>query len=150
MWIGEQDALNTTTFAVASGAVTTMAMTGGKKFYNYKLRRNTSEAKADFAGDVANGVGYIQQSVQIQLDKFDVAKRNEIRILGQKPVIIIVKDKNGLLSVYGAYNGLDLQPGSTGGTGKEANSLNGFNLNFQGEEVDFPYGISQAIVDTLV
>ncbi len=150
VWIGELDGLNTTTFAVASGAVTVMAMTGGKKFYNYKLRKNTSEAKADTAGDVANGAGYTAQSVQIQLDKFDVAKRNEIRILGQKPVIIIVKDKNGLLSVYGAYNGLDLQPGGTGGTGKEANSLNGFNLTFMGEETDYPYGISQSIVDTLV
>lgn len=149
VWIGEQDALNATTFAVSSGAVTVMAMTGGKKFYNYKLRRNTSEAKADNAGDVANGSGYIMQQVQIQLDRFDVAKRNEIRILAKKPLMFIVKDKNGLLSLYGAYNGLDLSEG-TAGTGKEANSLNGFNLTFTGEENDYPYGIAQAIVDTLV
>ena len=32
VWIGELDALNTTTFAVSAGAVTVMAMTGGKKF----------------------------------------------------------------------------------------------------------------------
>ena len=63
VWIGELDALNTTTFAVSAGAVTVMAMTGGKKFYNYKLRKNTSEAKADNGGDVANGAGYIMQSV---------------------------------------------------------------------------------------
>lgn len=150
VWIGELEGLDTDTFTVVSGAVTVMAMTGDYKFYNYKLRKNTSEAKADSAGDVANGAGFISQSVQIQLDKFDVAKRNEIRILGQKPVMIIVKDKNGLLSLYGAYNGLDLQPGGTGGTGKEANSLNGFNLTFMGEELDYPPGIAQNILDTLI
>lgn len=149
VWIGELENLNETTFAVVSGAVTVMAMTGGKKFYNYKLRKNTAEAKADFAGDVATGSGYIMQSVEIQLDRFDVAKRNEIRVLGQKPLMIIVKDKNGLLSLYGSGNGLDLTTG-TAGTGKAATSLNGFVLTFTGEETNFPYGISQTIVDTLV
>jgi hypothetical protein len=47
------------------------------------------------------------------------------------------------------YHGLDLESG-TGGTGKEANSLNGFVLTFMGEETDFPQGISQTIVDTLI
>jgi len=147
VWIGELENISSVT--VASGVVSAMSMTATKKFYNYKLRKNTSEAKADNGGDVANGAGYIMHSVQIQLDKFDVAKRNEIRILAQKPIVIIVKDKNGLLSVYGLYNGLDLTTG-TGGTGKEANSLNGFNLTFTGEENDYPQGISQSIVDSLV
>lgn len=149
VWIGELDALNTSTFAVSAGVVTTMAMTGGKKFYNYKLRKNVAEAKADNAGDVANGAGYIMHSVEIQLDKFDVAKRNELRVLAKKPVIIIVKDMNGLNSVYGVYNGLDLTTG-TAGTGKDANSLNGFVLTFTGMENDYPYGISSAIIATLV
>lgn len=143
VWIAELD--NIASYTVVSGVVTAMAMNSGKVFYNYKLRRNTSEAKADIAGDVSNGAGYINQSVQLQLDRFDVAKRNEIRVLAQQPCVIIVKDKNGLLSVYGIVNGLDLSTG-TGGTGKEANSLNGFNLTFTGEENDFPPGISQAII----
>jgi len=149
IWIGEFDGLNTSTFATSAGSVTVMAMTGGKKFYNYKLRKGTSEAKADNGGEVNVGAGFITQSVQIQLDKFDIAKRNEIRILAQKPMMIIVKDNNGLLSLYGAGRGLDLSTG-TGGTGKEASSLNGFNLTFTGEELEYPYGIAQGIVDTLV
>lgn len=149
IWIGELASLNTTTFTVVSGSVTVMAMTGGALFYNYKLRKNTSEAKADNGGDQNLGAGFISQSVQIQLDKFDVAKRNEIRIVAQKPVMIIAKDNNGLLSLYGSGRGLDLTTG-TSGTGKEANSLNGFNLTFTGEELEYPYGISQTIVDTLV
>lgn len=149
IWVGERDALNTTTFAVSAGVVTTIAMTGGKKFYNYKLRKNTAEAKADNAGDVANGAGYIMQSVQIQLDKFDVSKRNEMRILAQKPLMFIVKDKNGLYALYGAGSGLDLTTG-TAGTGKEANSLNGFNLTFTGEETQYPYGMTAEQVATLV
>lgn len=149
VWIGEFEGLDTDAFTVVSGAVSAMSMLGSYKFYNYKLRKNTSEGKADFAGDVATGSGYIMQSVQIQLDRFDVTKRNEIRLLGQKPLMIIVKDKNGLLSLYGAEHGLDLSEG-TAGTGKEATSLNGFVLTFTGEANNFPYGISQAIVDTLV
>ena len=149
VWIGELEALNTSTFATSGGSVTVMAMTGGKKFYNYKLRKHTSEAKADNAGDTATGSGYILQSVQIQLDTFDVAKRNELRILAQKPLMIIVKDNNGLCSLYGAARGLDLTTG-TGGTGKEATSLNGFNLTFTGEELEYPYGISAGIIATLV
>ena len=149
IWVGELEALNTSTFAVSGGAVTVMAMTGGKKFYNYKLRKHTSEAKADNGGDVANGAGFITQSVQFQLDTFDVAKRNELRILAQKPLMFIVKDNNGLYSLYGSGRGLDLTTG-TGGTGKDANSLNGFNLTFTGEELEYPYGISAGIIATLV
>jgi hypothetical protein len=149
VWIGELDGIDFDTLTVVDGAITVMAMSGLKLFYNYKLRRNTSEAKADFDGEVANGSGYIKHSVEIQLDRFDVATRNEIRTLGKKPLVFIVKDKNGLLSVYGLYHGLDLESG-TGGTGQEANSLNGFVLTFMGEETDFPQGISQTIVDTLI
>ena len=98
VYIGELEYLNTATFASSAGAVTVMAMTGGKKFYKYELRRNTAEAKADNAGEVTSGSGYIMQSVEFSLDKFDVAKRNEIRVLAQKPLMFIVKDKNGLFS----------------------------------------------------
>ena len=149
VWFGELDALNTTTFTTSAGSVTVMAMTGGKKFYNYKVRKNTSEAKADNGGDQALGAGFITHSVQIALDQFDVAKRNEIRVLAQKPMMVIVKDANGLNSLFGVTRGLDLTTG-TAGTGKEANSLNGFNLTFTGEEPEYPYGISSAIIATLV
>jgi len=149
VYFGELEYLNTSTFATSAGAVTTMAMTGGKKFYRYELRRNTSEAKADNAGEVTAGSGYIMQSVEIQLDKFDVAKRNEIRVLAQKPLMAIVKDRNGLFSLYGSENGLDLSSG-TAGTGKAASDLNGFVLTFTGEERTYPYGISEAIVTTLI
>jgi hypothetical protein len=149
IWVGELDGIDFDTLTVVDGAVTVMAMAGLKLFYNYKLRRNTSEAKADFAGEVNAGSGYIMHQVDIQLDRFDVATRNEIRVLGKKPLVFIVKDKNGLLSVYGLYHGLDLATG-TAGTGKEAASLNGFALSFTGEEADFPQGISQSIVDTLI
>ena len=149
IYIGELEYLNTSTFAVSAGAVTTMAMTGGKKFYKYELRRNTAEAKADNAGEVTAGSGYIMHSVEMSLDKFDVAKRNEIRVLAQKPLIFIVKDKNDLFSVYGAYNGLDLTTG-TAGTGKAASDLNGFTLTYTGEERTYPLGVSQAIVTTLI
>jgi hypothetical protein len=149
IYIGELEYLNTATFATSAGAVTIMAMTGGKKFYKYELRRNTAEAKSDNAGEVTSGSGYIMQSVTIQLDKFDVAKRNEIRVLAQKPLIFIVKDKNDLYSVFGAYNGLDLSTG-TAGTGKSASDLNGFVLTFSGEERTYPLGVSSAIVTTLI
>lgn len=149
IYVGERDALNTTTFATVSGDVTVMAMTGGKKFYNYKVRKYTCEGKADNGGDVNLGAGYITHSVQIQLDRFETTKKNEMRILAQKPLMFILEDNNGNCHLFGAGNGLDLTTG-TGGTGKEANSLSGFNLTFTGEELEYPYGISQAIIDTLI
>ena len=149
VYIGELEYLNTATFASSAGAVTVMAMTGGKKFYKYELRRNTAEAKADNAGEVTSGSGYIMQSVEFSLDKFDVAKRNEIRVLAQKTLMFIVKDKNGLFSLYGSENGLDLSTG-TAGTGKAASDLNGFVLTFTGEEKTYPLGVSQAIVTSLI
>jgi len=69
--------------------------------------------------------------------------------LAQKPLMFIVKDNNGLLSLYGSSKGLDLTTG-TSGTGKEATSLNGFNLTFTGNELEYPYGISSVIVASLV
>lgn len=133
---------------VSAGVVSAMTMSASKKFYKYELRKNTSEGKADNAGDVANGSGYIMQSVQIQLDKFETAKNNEIRVLAQVPIVAIVGDKNGTFFVYGLNNGLDLTTGAAG-TGKEANSLNGYNLTLTGEELDYPPSISQAIINTI-
>lgn len=147
VYIGELE--NIASVTVSAGVVSAMSMSASKKFYKYELRKNTSEGKADNAGDVNNGSGYIMQSVQIQLDKFETAKNNEIRVLAQKPIVAIVGDKNGTYFVYGLYNGLDLTTG-TAGTGKEANSLNGYNLTFTGEELDYPPSISSTIINTLI
>ena len=147
VYIRELSAIATS--VVSAGVVSAMTLTSGK-FFKYDLRNNTSEAKADNAGDIVNGAGYLMQSVQIQLDKFDTAKRNEIRILASVPVVIIVKDKaNAEAMVYGITNGLDLTTG-TGGSGKEANSLNGFNLTFTGEELDYPPTIPAALLASLL
>lgn len=140
---------NVDTYTDASGVISALTLNSGKYFYKYEVRKASSAGKADIAGDVAVGSGFITHGLEVQLDSFSVAKRNEIRLLAQKPLIGIAKDANGLLSVYGFYRGLDLISG-TGGTGKAAADLNGFNLVFQGEELDYPKGISQAIVDSLL
>ena len=140
---------NKSTLTEASGSVSAITLTGATKFYKYELWKNGSEAKAENQGDIASGSGFLKHSVSIQLDRFEVAKRNEIRLLAQKPLMCIVKDANGIFSLYGAYRGLDLETG-VGQTGKAAADMNGFTLTFSGDELDYPLTMTQAQVTAVI
>jgi len=124
------------------------AVTGTPVAYKYDLKGNSSFEQT-ITSSRENGTTFFEQTLNLTLKKLSIVDHKQIKLLSYGRPQVIVEDNNGLLSLYGSGRGLDLSAG-TGGTGKEASSLNGFNLTFTGEELEYPYGISQSIVDTLV
>lgn len=80
------------------------------------------------------GVDFTAQDIQILIPKREVEKRNTILLLsGNKDLIIVCKDGNGNLNLFGQTNGMNLVTNDSG-TGTKKADFNGYTLNFHGDE----------------
>lgn len=103
----------------------------GAQFFQYNLRKATSEAKEPWTVSEANGTVFYAPEVDIVLTKTEVQKRNELQVLAQQSVMVIVKDHTNITGsylLYGSDAGLELSGNQ--GTGKAFGDLNGYTLKF--------------------
>ena len=122
-----------------SGTVTAWTLAGGKGFFKYEMRKATSQA---------NGTTFYETELTIQLNKMEVYKRNEIKLLAQNTLLIIALDRNGTYWLLGEGNGCDLTAG-TGATGTAMGDFNGWNLTFKAVEEDMPLIVSSGVATSL-
>ena len=116
------------------------AMTGSGEFFKFELFRQTSDYTETITSTPENGTIFYEQSVNAIFFKLQSATRNQMKVLAQNPNLkIIVETNNGSTDGVGKYfylgqeNGLQLT-GGTGATGTAFGDLNGYTLNFVGQE----------------
>ena len=115
-------------------------MTGSGEFFKFELFRQTSDYTETITSTPENGTIFYEQSVNAIFFKLQSATRNQMKVLAQNPNLkIIVETNNGSTDGVGKYfylgqeNGLQLT-GGTGATGTAFGDLNGYTLNFVGQE----------------
>lgn len=140
-YIGSLDEIASVT---ASAGVVTAIDTGSGAFYEYEVRKQTSNATETYTADDSNGTLFHEQEVTVQLSKMDATKRNEIFLLGKNRVMIIAKDRNGKYFLYGKKNGLTL--GGSSQTGTAMGDLNGYTLTFTGAEEEPAFEVTGSII----
>lgn len=133
---------------VASGAVSALVNDSAKQFYRYAQVKQTSEADEQIQTSEENGTVYVEQNVKLVLNKLQTAVRNEIMLLAQNRLIVVVVDRNNQGWLYGAYNGMTLQP-SSAKTGVAMGDRNGYELSLKGMESALAFSVPSAIVDAL-
>jgi hypothetical protein len=123
-----------TDFAVvknASGQVTSYV--GTVAWYKYVPRKQTSTFGESIEVSEENGTVFFKQTAQILLSKLEVGKQREILLLAQADLLLIAKDQNGFYWLQGVDNAVSLMT-STADGGKAYGDMNGYTLNFEGNE----------------
>ena len=116
------------------------AMSGSGTFYKFELFRQTSDYTETITSTPENGTIFYEQSVNAIFFKLQSATRNQMKVLAENPNLkVIVETNNGATDGIGKFfylgeeNGLQLT-GGTGATGTAFGDLNGYSLNFVGQE----------------
>lgn len=137
------------TVADASGTVTGITKATGKRFFKFEVpTRSTATASSNIEKSIENGSLFFKQVVSFPVNKRDATTRNIITTLAKNKLLVVTKDKDGTYRMYGKAYGL-FMVASTGTTGAAAGDANGYVLNFEGDEREDFFVVTQAIGDAL-
>jgi hypothetical protein len=139
---------NLATFVASGGTVQTITLNSGKQFWQYSLRKATSEYTESVETNEANGSYYYKDDIKIVLYQLSANKWSEINLLAQNLLLVIVQDNLGNYWLTGTVNGAQLQT-STGKTGKAFGDLNGYDLAFLAEEPQPMFSVPAALMPAL-
>lgn len=117
----------------SSGVITALSCSSGKKFYTLQLRKNTAQVDEKAVPSPENGTLYHEQTITFNLNKMTAALKYTLKSLAVNRLMFIVKDRNGLITLYGKTTGCDIGE-STVTTGKAFGDLNGATMTFTGME----------------
>lgn len=131
-----------------SGVISALSCSGGKKFWTIQLKKNLAQVDEKIVGSNENGTLYIEQTITFPLHKMTAALRYTLKTLSVNRLMFIVKDRNGLIKLYGQTTGCDIGD-STISTGKSMADMNGANLTFTGMEPQLASSLSSAILATV-
>lgn len=139
------------TLTVVAGAATVMSNATAKRFRRWKLPRNTAEASFDKQVSQDNGTGPVKLSVKIVANKLSAALNNELTAAISMRLVFVVVDRNSTGGgwLYGRECGMTGKS-LKGLHGKGSGDRNGYDMEFEGDEIEVPVYISKAIVDALV
>jgi hypothetical protein len=116
------------------GSITGITASTGTTLYTFQIKRQTSALVQNITKSYEQGSIFFEQVLTAVFYKYDQLKRNQVKILSQNDDLqIIVEDQNGVLYLLGQENGMYLSGGNAG-TGTAFADLNGFSLEFKGQE----------------
>lgn len=146
VWLIEFD--NVSGVTSSNGIATAIAKANNKRFWRYKQKRGTCEAKDELQKNIENGTQFFNQTIVMAMNKMQASIRNEIILLAQNRLIAVVKDRNGKYWLYGKEDGLDLTQG-TAGTGLANADRNGYGLTLTGSEKEPALEVDESVIATL-
>lgn len=117
----------------SGGVITAFTMASGKQFFKYELYAETGSLTEASPVDVKNGTVFYDQKVEIVLHKLATAKRNELYLASQSPLMVIVKDSKDNYWLTGESFGMNLTKRDAL-TGKDMGDFAGYQIEFTGKE----------------
>jgi len=130
-----------------SGTVTAWTPTANSLF-KYELRKASSSFETDIMQNDINGTTYYSTKLTFQLNKMEVYKRNELKLVAQNLVIVIILDRLGQYWVVGDENGCNMTSGK-GNSGTAMGDFNGWTVEMTAEESDMPALLTSGVVTSL-
>jgi hypothetical protein len=123
------------------------AFGGTPTFYEYDLR-GTSNLDTTVTSSSENGTTFYTETLTLQLQYYDRATSEEIKLLavGRPHIVVVDNDDNYLL--VGQVNGATLNTGNFT-VGANMGDFNGFNLTFEALEKAPPSFITPSVVTAL-
>jgi hypothetical protein len=140
---------NVATFTASGQTVISLTLNAGKIFWEYDLRKATSEMTSAITTSEANGSTFYKTDIKFVMYKMDANKWGELQSLAQQLVVAIVRDNNNNYWFVGYVNGGNLLT-SQGKTGKAFGDLNGFDLSLEFEEPNPLYLVPASLIPALI
>ena len=129
--------------AEAAGIVTAW---GTPTLYEYDLR-GTSNLDTTVTSSVENGTTFYTETLTLQLQYYDRATSEEIKLLAVGRPHIVVQDNDDNYLLVGQVNGAALTTGNFT-VGANMGDFNGFNLTFEALEKAPPSFVTPSLVTT--
>jgi hypothetical protein len=147
LYVGEFNDL--VSYAVISGAITAIALTGGKQLWTHKLLKQNASFNQDPKKSLENETLYYENKVDWTIKKMSATMNQEIEAMLQNRLIVAFKDNNGLNWITGLVNGVDAMTAPSG-TGKMFSDMNGYTIGLVGMEPNKAYQISDELLATII
>lgn len=129
------------TIAESAGLITSL---GTPVFFQYDLR-GTSSLDTTVTSSSENGTTFYTQTLTLQLQYYDRATSEEIKLLAvSRPHIVVVDNDNNFLMV-GQVNGCTLNTGNFS-VGANMGDFNGFSLTFEALETAPPSFVTPSVI----
>ena len=123
--------------------ITSLTMTGQKKFYKYDVVAQTASMNATKTMDPINGVAYVATELTISFKKMGAENRKELSELTKAPVVCIVEDNNKMKWVCGIDGAMTATAG-TGNTGTAMTDANEFSVTLTDNSPEYAYPLDEA------
>lgn len=134
----------------ASGFVTGITKSAGKKFFTFELTsRGANNFTQTIQADPANGTVAYEQSVVANFVQLKYETQAILDLLIKNRLSIIVESKDGKYWLFGKLNGMEVTAGS-GNSGQAMNDFTGYALTFTGMEKAFANEVSSSIIAGLL
>ena len=132
----------------ASGAISAMTCSTGKKFWIFSLEKEESDFKQNAVKSVENNSIYFEQTLTFPMKKMSAANRNALHLLLKNRLMVIVKDSNGSYQLMGEVNAAHVTA-AEGGTGKMLGDKNGYAITIVGKEPNPANFVASNLLATL-
>jgi hypothetical protein len=164
IWITAVDDIATLTVnevdgapASGDGTVTALTMDASKSFLKFETLRNSISFEQPSSINLENGSTFYTHTIQFQIPKQDVTKRNKIYQLaaGQQKVLVIVKDMNGQYWLSGVQSdgstAVSLQVSVANAmTGKAKGDMNGYDVTLTAELNSLAFSLSSTLATAVI
>ena len=130
--------------AVTEAAGLISALGGSPTWYQFDVR-GTSNLDTTVTSSRENGTTFYTQTLTLQLQYYDRATSEQIKLLavGRPHIVVVDADDNHM--VVGKVNGAELTTGNFS-VGANMGDFNGFNLTFEALETSPPDFITSTVV----
>lgn len=145
-----KDDVTAITVDPTTGQVTALTMVSGKQFYKYYQAPGTAYVNEEATIDQAAEARAITQTLYLQLNRMNAAKRIEFNALMVNELIGIVKDANGKFWLLGDLDNPLLSSAGGSATGTARSDANNYNATLTAETAESHPEVDPAIVPALL
>lgn len=127
------ESYNKNTFTAVAGVVTVMTLQSAKVFRKYVPRKNNASFSDVATKDPVTGSYSYKSTIILPLNSLTTTLRQEVQLLLRNPLMIVVKDNQGIFRLFGYDNVMDCTTAdaNSGTTFADGQKLS---LTFTGEE----------------
>ncbi len=149
-WVTEH--ANVESYTEASGVITAITLTAGKKFWLIEQEFQSASATEAPQSNRPNGASFWDQTVNIILHKRSASTNYWLRSMMNQDLFIVCQEEQQVSGArvnfcFGVQNGMSLDP-SESTTGVNIGDRNGYALVYKGMEPLGSFTISQALIDS--
>lgn len=132
----------------SAGTATVISKSNNARFWKFNLQRAVSEWNEEYNDSAENGTSFHKQTLSIALNKMQAATSQQIKLLAQNRLLAVVETVAGAYWLLGETNGLE-RSGGKAGSGKAFGDRNGYEINFETEQILPAIEVTSGIISGL-